>query len=277
MDYHKNFENYFQAKKLLFSMCRKALINVDDMYGKRLFEEIGCDKKSFAVDLNADIKADNFEITAQSVTFFDNGEKFSVKIPGKFSVYNALAGIAVGYELGCTAKEIQEGFNKLVVPGRSEIVDIGAEFTVMVDYAHSPDSLKNILLATREYAKGRIISVFGCGGDRDRTKRPIMGEISAKIADITIVTSDNPRSEDPDEIISEIEEGLKRINKEYFRVTDRAEAIFKALSIAEKNDVVVIAGKGHEPYQILKDKTIHFDDREQVRIQYDKLKSNFAN
>lgn len=272
MDYHKNFENYYQAKKRLFSMCKKAIVNVDDNYGIRLFGEITCDKKSFAIDSFADIKADNFEISAQNVTFFDNNEKFVVKIPGKFSVYNALSSIAVGYEFGCTHDEIQCGFDNLVVPGRSEIVDIGTDFTVMVDYAHSPDSLKNILLATREYAKGRIICVFGCGGDRDKTKRPIMGEISGKLADISIVTSDNPRSEEPEEIISGIEEGLKHIDKEYFRVSDRAEAIFKALSIAKKDDVIVIAGKGHETYQILGDKTIHFDDREQVKIQYNRLK-----
>lgn len=272
MDYHKNFENYYQAKKILFSMCKKALVNVDDSYGKRLFEEISCDKESFAIDTKAGVKADNFEITSQNVTFFDDGEKFIVKIPGKFSVYNALAGIAIGYEFNCAHDEIQAGFDRLVVPGRSEIVDIGADFTVMVDYAHSPDSLKNILLSTREYAKGRVICVFGCGGDRDKTKRPIMGEVSAKLADISIVTSDNPRSEDPEVIISEIEEGVKRVNKEYFKVTNRAEAIYKALAIAKKDDVIVIAGKGHEPYQILKNETIHFDDREQVRIQYDKLK-----
>lgn len=273
MDYHKNFENYFQAKKILFGMCKKALINVDDEYGKRLFEETTCDKRTFAIDSNADVKADNFKVTAQEVTFLDGAETFSVKIPGKFSVYNALAGISVGYEFNCTPDEIRNGFNKLVVPGRSEIIDLGTDFTVMVDYAHSPDSLKNILLATREYAKGRVISVFGCGGDRDKTKRPIMGKISGKLADITIITSDNPRSEEPAEIISEIEEGLKDVNKEYFRVQDRAEAIFKALSIAKKDDVIIIAGKGHEPYQILKDKTIHFDDREQVKEQYEKLKN----
>ena len=273
MDYHKNFENYFQAKKLLFSMCKKALINVDDEYGKRLFDEISCEKKAFAIDNYADIKADNFKVTAKNVTFLDAGNEFSVKIPGKFSVYNALAGISVGYEFGCSPNEIQNGFNNTVVPGRSEIIDIGTDFTVMVDYAHSPDSLKNILLATKEYAKGRVICVFGCGGYRDRTKRPIMGRISGEFSDITVVTSDNPRSEDPEEIISEIEEGLKDINKEYFRVPDRGEAIFKALSLAKRDDVIVIAGKGHEPYQILKDETIHFDDREQVRIQYERLKN----
>lgn len=272
MDYHKNFENYYQAKKILFSMCKKAIVNVDDTYGKRLFDEITCDKKSFAIDNSADIKVTDFEVTAKNVTFHENNIKFVVKIPGKFSVYNALSGLSVGYEFNCTNEEIQKGFDNLVVPGRSEIVNIGTDYTVMVDYAHSPDSLKNILLATREYVKGRLICVFGCGGDRDRTKRPIMGEISAKLADISIVTSDNPRTEDPEAIITEIEGGLKNIDKEYFRIPDRSEAIYKALSIAKKDDVIVIAGKGHEPYQILKDKTIHFDDREQVQIQYEKLK-----
>ena len=272
MDYHKNFENYYQAKKILFSMSKKAIVNVDDSYGKRLFDEITCDKKSFAIDNTANIKVDKLEISAKNVTFYENNNKFVVKIPGKFSVYNALAGLSVGYEFNCTNEEIQKGFDNLTVPGRSEIVNIGTDYTVMVDYAHSPDSLKNILLATREYVKGRLICVFGCGGDRDRTKRPIMGEISAKLADISIVTSDNPRTEDPEAIISEVEVGLKNIDKEYFRIPDRSEAIYKALSIAKKDDVIVIAGKGHEPYQILKDRTIHFDDREQVQIQYNKLK-----
>ena len=274
MDYHKNFENYYQAKKILFSMCKKAIVNIDDTYGKRLFDEITCDKKSFAIDNPADIKVTDFEITAKNVTFHENNIKFVVKIPGKFSVYNALAGLSVGYEFNCTNEEIQKGFDNLVVPGRSEIVNIGTDYTVMVDYAHSPDSLKNILLATKEYVKGRLICVFGCGGDRDRTKRPIMGEISAKLADISIVTSDNPRTEDPEAIITEIEGGLKNVGKEYFRIPDRSEAIYKALSIAKKDDVIVIAGKGHEPYQILKDRTIHFDDREQVQIQYERLKES---
>lgn len=271
MDYHKNFENYYLAKKKLFSMCKMALINVDDEYGKRLFGEVTCPKKSFGIDTDSDYKADNVKITAGAVTFLYKREEFRVKIPGKFSVYNALAAISTANSFGCLSSEIQKGFDFLVVPGRSELIDLGRDFTVMVDYAHSPDSLKNILLATREYAKGRIICVFGCGGDRDRTKRPIMGEISGRLSDVIVVTSDNPRSEDPESIISEIEEGLKRTGKEYFRVPDRAEAIFKALSIAKTDDVIVIAGKGHEPYQILNDKTIHFDDREQVRIQFERL------
>lgn len=271
MDYHKNFENYYLAKKKLFSMCKLALINTDDEYGKRLFAEVTISKKSFGIENEAELKACDLEVTSSFVTFCVEEDKYLVKIPGKFSVYNALSAISVAKEFGIELKSINDGFNFLNVPGRSEIIDIGTDFTVMVDYAHSPDSLKNILLATREYVKGRIICVFGCGGDRDKTKRPIMGEIAGRLSDISIVTSDNPRSEDPTQIILEIEEGLRRVNKEYFKIEDRAEAILKALSIAKLNDVIVIAGKGHEPYQILKDKIIHFDDREQVKIQFEKL------
>ena len=271
MDYHKNFENYYLAKKKLFSMCKLALINSDDEYGKRLLDEISLPKKSFGIENDADFKAGNLDISSNFVTFSIGEDKYLVKIPGKFSVYNALSAISVAKEFGIELKGINDGFNFLTVPGRSEIVDIDADFTVMVDYAHSPDSLKNILLAVQEYAKGRIICVFGCGGDRDKTKRPIMGEIAGRLSDISIVTSDNPRSEDPSQIILEVEEGLRRVNKEYFKIEDRAEAIFKALSVAKTEDVVIVAGKGHEPYQILKDKTIHFDDREQVKIQFEKL------
>jgi UDP-N-acetylmuramoyl-L-alanyl-D-glutamate--2,6-diaminopimelate ligase len=160
------------------------------------------------------------------------------------------------------------------VPGRSEIVHIDTDYTVMVDYAHSPESLKSILLSTKEYAKGRVISVFGCGGDRDRTKRPIMGKISGEIADYTIITSDNPRTEDPNFILDEVEAGIKEVTANYTRVAERDLAIREALKIAQKDDIIVIAGKGHEPYQILKDKTIHFDDREQVEIQYKKIMNN---
>ena len=275
LDYHKNFENYYQAKKILFSMCKRAFINIDDEYGNRLFNEVSCDKKSFAVDNHADIEIKDMEITSRCVSFTEKNSVeeigYIVKIPGKFSVYNALTAISIAKEFNCTQNEIQEGFNNLVVPGRSEIVKLGTDFTVMVDYAHSPDSLKNILLATKEYVKGRIICVFGCGGDRDKTKRPIMGEISGKLADITIVTSDNPRSEDPEIIVNEVEAGVKKVTNEYFRVTDRADAIYKALELAKKDDVIIIAGKGHEPYQILNTGTIHFDDKEQVVEQYKKL------
>lgn len=275
MDYHKNFENYFNAKKKLFSISKLGIVNIDSDYGKRMYDEINCKKKTFGVDGEADITASQIEINDKNVTFDVNinneKQKMAVKIPGKFSVYNALTAISITNELGCTFKDMQAGFDTLAVPGRSQIVDVKRDFTVMVDYAHSPDSLKNILTAIKEYAKARIICVFGCGGDRDRTKRPIMGKISGELADYTIITSDNPRSENPDSIIKEIEEGIKLATDKYITITDRAKAIREALNVAKKNDIIIIAGKGHEPYQILKDKTIHFDDREQVLIESDEL------
>ena len=276
LDYHKTFEEYFTAKKKLFNLTKLAIVNIDSDYGKRVITETPCPKKTYAIDSSADITATNINIHPRNVIFDVEvgSEKHSgmvVKIPGKFSVYNALSAISVTKELGCSFDEMQKGFDKLNVPGRSEIVDINRDFTVMVDYAHSPESLKSILETTKEYAKGRVISVFGCGGDRDRTKRPIIGKISGEIADFTIITSDNPRTEEPLSIIHEIEEGIKETGKGYITIEDRASAIFYALKIAKKDDVIVIAGKGHEPYQILKNETIHFDDREQVVIQNEKL------
>ena len=278
LDYHKNFENYFNAKKKLFLQTRLGIINIDSEYGRRVCEETNCTQKTYGIDNEADLIAENINIHPRNVTFTvkcdGKSHDMMLKIPGKFSVYNALSAISIAREFGCAFEEIQEGFDNLIVPGRSELVDIGREFTVMVDYAHSPESLKSILVATKEYAKERIICVFGCGGDRDRTKRPIMGKISGELADFSIITSDNPRSEDPHEIIKEIEIGIKETGKEYITIEDRAEAIAYALKTAKKDDIIIIAGKGHEPYQVLKDKTIHFDDREQVKIQNEKILMN---
>lgn len=274
MDYHKNFENYYQAKKRLFEMCDFAVINTDDEYGSRLFDEVGCKKTSFGIENDADVMANEINISANRVNFKTALGNVMVKIPGKFSVYNSLLAMSVAKEAGCNLEEMQRGFDSVTVPGRSELVKIDADFTVMVDYAHSPDSLKNILMTVREYTKGRVICVFGCGGDRDKTKRPIMGNIAAKLADICVVTSDNPRSENPEEIILQIEEGMKNEKKEYLKEPDRAKAIYKSLEIAKKDDVIVIAGKGHETYQILNTETIHFDDREQVKLQFEKLQQS---
>lgn len=274
LDYHKDFETYFAAKKLLFNQCKLGITNIDSEYGERVTKETPCEFKTYAIDKDADIRAKNLVNTAKSVTFDVDNTKITVKIPGKFSVYNALSAISVAKEFDCTIEEIQAGFDKVVVPGRSEIVHIDADYTVMVDYAHSPESLKSILVSTKEYAKGRVISVFGCGGDRDRTKRPIMGRISGEIADFTIITSDNPRTEEPNFILDEVEVGIKEVTSNYIRVVERDLAIYEALKMAQKDDIIVIAGKGHEPYQILKDKTIHFDDREQVEIQYKKIMNN---
>lgn len=270
MDFHKNFENYYNAKKKLFNMCKLALINVDSEYGMRLKGEMDCHIKTMSIEKNGDIVAKNLNIEARKVTFdvessSINGE-LQVGIPGKFSVYNSLVAIAVANEFNLSKEEVQKGFDNLRVPGRSELVDIGKDYTVMVDYAHSPDSLKNILEATKEYAKARIICVFGCGGDRDRTKRPMMGRVAAELSDYVVITSDNPRTEDPVEITKEVEKGIEGTDCEYKVIVDRAEAIKHAMSIAKTDDIILIAGKGHENYQILKDRTIHFDDKEVVMM-----------
>jgi UDP-N-acetylmuramoyl-L-alanyl-D-glutamate--2,6-diaminopimelate ligase len=192
-------------------------------------------------------------------------ESVKVNIPGKFSIYNALAAIGTCCLMGIDFDTIKSGLENVSVPGRAEIIQTDRSFTVMTDYAHTPDSLENILTTVKQFAKGRLVSLFGCGGDRDKTKRPIMGEISGKIADFTIITSDNPRTEDPDGIIKDIQEGMKRTDGSYITIHDRREAIKYAIKTAQPDDIIVLAGKGHETYQIFKDKTIHFDEREVVK------------
>ncbi|MCX7821355.1 MAG: UDP-N-acetylmuramyl-tripeptide synthetase, partial [Brevinematales bacterium] len=193
------------------------------------------------------------------------GEKYlKVNIPGKFTVYNALASLGVCLQMGIPFEVVAAGLEKVSVPGRAEVVETGKEYTVMIDYAHTPDSLENILTTVKGFAPGRVVSLFGCGGDRDRTKRPVMGEISGRIADFTIITSDNPRTEDPLTIIKEIEEGIKNVTTNYEIIVDRREAIRKAILMAKRNDCIVIAGKGHEDYQIIGKEKFHFSDREEA-------------
>ena len=188
-------------------------------------------------------------------------ERVKVGIPGRFSVYNSLAAICVAERMGCSPENIKEALLEVRVPGRSELVNNDKELTIMIDYAHSPESLENILNAVKSYTRGRVISVFGCGGDRDTTKRPIMGEISGKIADFTIITSDNPRTEDPEKIVKQIEEGIKKTKGKYIAIVDRIEAIKYAINMASKKDIIVLAGKGHEPYQEINGVKHPFDER----------------
>ena len=269
LDFHLNFENYFCAKAKLFNMCKLGIINVDDLYGKRLVDECKCKIETFGIENNADILAEDVRISPEGTAFKilldGNFLEFSIPIPGKFSVYNAMAAMAACKVYNASAASIFKGLNNLKVPGRAETVCTNGDFTVMVDYAHSPASLENILQAVKVYARGRIVVIFGCGGDRDKTKRPIMGEIAGKIADFTIITSDNPRSEEPEVIVKEIEAGIKRTEGEYIIISDRHLAIEFAIKDARKDDIILIAGKGHETYQIFKDTTIHFDDREIAR------------
>ena len=195
----------------------------------------------------------------------DRNERVKVGIPGRFSVYNSLAAICVARKLGVDTETIKNALLEVRVPGRSELVDNKKELTIMIDYAHSPESLESILRATKSYTRGKVISVFGCGGDRDTRKRPVMGEISGRVADFTIITSDNPRTEKPEDIINQIENGIKKTKGNYTVIVDRIEAIKEAIKIAKKNDIIILAGKGHETYQEINGEKFPFDERKIIK------------
>jgi len=269
LDFHLNFENYFNAKAKLFDLCKVGKSNIDDEYGRRLIEMKKCPMQSFGINNIADIKAKEIIIQPDGTSFkveLPKGDiDLHVQIPGKFSVYNSLSAISACLEFNVSNDDVIKGLINLKVPGRAETVETNGDYTILVDYAHSPDSLKNILETVKGYANGRVVVIFGCGGDRDRTKRPIMGEIAGGLADFTVITSDNPRTEEPEAIIYEVEEGIKKTKGEYIIIADRQQAIEYAIKNAKEKDIIVIAGKGHETYQIFRDKTIHFDDREIAR------------
>jgi len=268
LDFHKTFENYYQAKLKLFKCSSNSIINIDDEYGDRVYEDIDTLKTTYSINKEADFSAKNISMNSRGAEF-EVHSKFgnifiNIEIPGTYNVYNALASLAACVNEGVSLKDAKNGLEKVLVPGRCEIVakKYNLPYGIIVDYAHTPDSLQNILKTVREFTKGRLISVFGCGGDRDKTKRPIMGEIGCRLSDIAIITSDNPRGEEPSSIINDVLQGVK--NNNYFVVENRKDAIKKAMELAKKDDIIVIAGKGHEDYQVLKDRTIHFDEREVV-------------
>ena len=267
---HPNMEDYFQSKLKLFKMCKTGIVNTDDLHGAkipRLFPE--SDITTYGIDNYAKVLAKDITITNSYVDFkvkiTDRNERVKTGIPGRFSVYNSLAAICVAQKFGISPEQVKEALLEVRVPGRSELVDNKLEIPIMIDYAHSPESLQNILQAVKSYTRGRVISVFGCGGDRDKTKRPIMGEISGRIADYTFITSDNPRTEKPEDITAQIEEGIKKTKGKYSVVVDRVEAIKQAIKMANKRDIIVLAGKGHEPYQEINGKKYPFDERIIVR------------
>jgi UDP-N-acetylmuramyl-tripeptide synthetase len=269
LDFHGTFENYLNAKIKLFAQSGTAVINIDDPYGSTILDRIKIPSVNYSEKGNGDVKARNVEITSRYSKFLleykDSAVEICLPLPGRFNVYNALSAASACICEGISLEIIKQGLESVKgVSGRSEVVDSGRGYTIIIDYAHTPDGLENIISTVREYAKRRIITVFGCGGDRDKTKRPIMGEVAGKLSDICIVTSDNPRTEDPDSIIADILPGIEKTGVEFKKITDRREAIKTALSIAESDDVVLIAGKGHETYQVLKDRTIQFDEREIV-------------
>jgi UDP-N-acetylmuramoyl-L-alanyl-D-glutamate--2,6-diaminopimelate ligase len=270
LDFHGSMENYAAAKAKLFKMCKKGVVNIDDAWSGTILKAAECPVLTFGIDKPADVRAENIEYFMDKSTFDvkidGKSYSFELHVPGRFSVYNALGVIAASLMMGISPEVIREGINSIKgVPGRIQNVPNDKGFNVIVDYAHTPDGVENILKSVREFTRGRIITVFGCGGDRDRTKRPIMGRLAAELGDISIITSDNPRSEEPMDILKEIEVGVKPITDSYEMIVDRREAIYRAVKLADVGDSVVIAGKGHEDYEIFKDKTIHFDDVEVAR------------
>lgn len=269
LDYHKTWENYFNSKRILFENSSIAVTNADDENGLKIVSGLNCKVVSYAVNTN------NADYVAKNVKFKSNGVEYELvseligrvncPIPGRFSVYNSLCAASIALTLGISFEEVLTAISKSNgVKGRIEVVPTDTDYTVIIDYAHSPDGLENIISSLREIAKKRIVTVFGCGGDRDRTKRPIMGKIAAELSDFCVVTSDNPRSENPSKIIEDILEGMKGVSTPYVVVENRREAIKWALEHAEKDDIILLAGKGHETYQILPTGTIHFDEREVV-------------
>ncbi|MGC2528071.1 MAG: UDP-N-acetylmuramoyl-L-alanyl-D-glutamate--2,6-diaminopimelate ligase [Candidatus Acidiferrum sp.] len=275
MDYHKTFEDYFEAKKRLFDGTGAgapdvAVINTDDEYGKRLS---GLAKKtvSYGLESDAEITTKKFQLTFNGLAFTahtPNGKvQIASRLVGRINVYNILAAIGAAQALGLSNEVIEAGIRNLEsVSGRFQRIDLGQPFFVVVDYAHTDDALENLIRTARELnPKGRIITLFGCGGGKDRTKRPVMGEVTGRLSDLTILSSDNPRNEDPLKIISDLIVGLQKTGGKYLIEPDREKAIGVAMDEARGGDIVLLAGKGHENYQILADKTLEFDDRDEAR------------
>lgn len=281
LDFHKTMENYARAKAHLFELVsapgakegKTAVLNADDAASETMRAYTRCPIITYGVDHPADLTAQDVQLACDGMelTLMHGGKRLfhlHTGITGLFNVHNVLAAVGASLAEQVAATDIAAALTAFTgVPGRFELVREGQDFAVIVDYAHTPDGMENVLRTARAVTKGHIIAVFGCGGDRDRTKRPIMGRIGAEMADIAILTSDNPRTEDPTAIVDEVERGVLPVigDKPYEKIVDRRTAIFHAIGRAQAGDTVVILGKGHETYQILKDGTIHFDDREQAR------------
>ncbi|MDO4282607.1 MAG: UDP-N-acetylmuramoyl-L-alanyl-D-glutamate--2,6-diaminopimelate ligase [Clostridia bacterium] len=270
LDFHGTMENYLNAKAKLFEVSDFAIVNGDDIYAPKLMKMIKSKIATYGLDNAVNLTATDIRVNGSYVEFkmYINKmlETITVKIPGRYTVYNALAAIGVCSLLNAQMDAILLALANVKVPGRSEVVEIDKTFSVVIDYAHTPSSLEAILSATKKHAKGRIICVFGCGGNRDTEKRSMMGEISGRLADFTVITTDNPRNEDPMKIMKEIEDGIKTTRGLYKIIENRRQAIKFAMRIAWKNDIIILAGKGHETYQELKNhKRVHFDEREVVK------------
>lgn len=264
LDFHKTMENYAKAKAKLFAVSKSCAINLDSAYAELCVENAKGKVLTYSIKNDSSVKAQNIEMSERGVIFDieHNGkmEKMRLGIPGEFSVYNALSAICACINIGMDIDDIQKGLVLAKsVKGRIEVVRTNTPYTVIIDYAHTPDGLENIISAVREFAKARVITVFGCGGNRDATKRPEMGSIAEKLSDIAIVTSDNPRCEKPEDIINDILAGMKKEN--HTVIVQRRDAIRHAMQIAKKDDIIILAGKGHETYQEIEHVKHDFDER----------------
>ncbi len=266
LDFHKTMENYLNAKAKLFDISDKGVVNFDDDGGKTIAQRNGDNILKVGIAEECDLRAKNVKISSKGADFdVEYGGKIypvHIVIPGKFSVYNAICAMGAALQLGIDMDTIIKGLAGAGgVLGRVEVVPTDTDYTIIIDYAHTPDGLENIISTVKEFARGDVITLFGCGGDRDNTKRPIMGEIAGKLSDFSIITSDNPRTENPEEIVNQIEEGMKRTDGKYKIIVNRAEAIAYALDNAKKDDVIILAGKGQETYQIIGKEKYDFDER----------------
>lgn len=268
LDYHLTMDNYLEAKLKLFKMAKTAVVNIDDEYSARVIEACKCPVITYSAEKNeADYTAKDIRFLKDSVSYqlVSTGSigKVTVSTPGIFSVYNSMSAGIAGIVIGIPFSDVVSGLSKVSgVKGRVEIVPCDKSFTPVIDYAHTPDELENVCKMLNKIKTGRLVTVFGCGGDRDKTKRPIMGAIAADLSDFVVVTSDNPRSENPREIIEDVLVGMKGSKTPFKIIESRKEAIEFALKNAKNDDIILLAGKGHETYQILADGTIHFDERE---------------
>ena len=271
LDFHKTMDAYCDAKAMLFGRCSKAVINVDDCYAHRMLEMAKCPVVTCSVRGKGNLNAQDLQLHAQGIRFtaapvIGKGVQVSLPIPGKFTVYNAMTVLGIARSLGISLEDSAAALAQAKgVKGRIEVVPTpGKDFSILIDYAHTPDGLENVLSSVKDFCKGRVISVFGCGGDRDPIKRPIMGEIGVKLADFAIITSDNPRTEDPLAIIDDILKGVNASMGPFVVVPERRTAIRYAMDIAKKDDIIVLAGKGHETYQEIHGVKYHLDEREEV-------------
>ena len=279
LDFHHTMENYCQAKAELFRRCGKAVVNLDDGYAGQILAAAACPVLTTSAEGRGDLRAEDIALHARGVAFTAQYGKTQVPvalpIPGRFTVYNALTVLGIGAQLGIPLEACAAALSRAQgVKGRVEVVPTpGMPYSVLIDYAHTPDGLENVLASVRDFCRGRVIAVFGCGGDRDPMKRPIMGSIGVRLADVAVITSDNPRTEEPMAIIEDILKGVKPEDGEYIVIEDRPSAIRYAMDIGKKNDIIVLAGKGHETYQDIGGKKLHLDEREVVAAYLQELRN----